>query len=496
MAISFIGLIFLLLAGCGVLLVTIVGGKMVSQALCSRQPTEAPQASSGIGSVIGGLFGMGILLAIFAVPVLLLVSYQRVDSRHIEPDEPASAAVVYTSSQSDAVDVSESDANEGEAESEAVELAEAPIVLPDWVRAEPKGSVVVVESLPSVTEDDARADAHKKASELLLTKYNGAAIPGSWSIDPDRVGAIRKTYTEQIPWDFSAGTDFSSTSQDLQDGKAFRTYLQVDTGQHVQHAMYTAWRSGAARRRVEVVTVASGLMVGAVALLAVFFRVEKRGFFRRTARVGALLGSLGLVIGSCGVAADGLDGPIGPAPIPPGHDHSATHISTTRADHGSTGQTGTSNFAGLKIHGNRIGFVVVGDQQLTDEAKPIAKEIARCINGFEHVNFKVFCDTHGRRSQYGGVAGYRKQTTRPAIERQIRNNFQNGGAPGFPHKTLQNVSGNFNPDRVIIICRNVNEFGDEASHLTEAFDVPADVFEFDGNRLVRWSEDCDGGQCD
>lgn len=548
MAVAWVVLIPLALCG-GILLVTLLG-KMFFQVLgggTANQQAVTPvaQTGPGVNSLLGLLVGMAILLAVFVMPVLFWAGVSRkvtypsqqssafdapqqmvfgnnravFNSSHtFESSNGNEQAELINSLENAITKLEKTDIpsptlqtlrglkqtlptlykSQGEAtasdEEGTVQLAEAPLTVPGWARQPATGGLQVIESDPCISEEEAVKDAWGKAAKLLASTYEEANGPMDWRVDLRELGAVRKEYTEQFPWDFKAESGFDSATE----GKdyAYKTYLQVDTSPEVLSSMYGQWRRVTSKNRVEVVTVAAGLLIGAVTLLAVFFRIEKRGFIRRSARFASLLGAAGLVVGSCGVAAEGLNN-VRPPRAPAGVDEAVgeEHYVIQRPAVG-----GSSEFSGIPIDSRRLGFIVVGDGSLGNEAnsKLIASEIAKCVNSFKEIDYKIFCESSRQRIQFGGTASSNTPTNESAIKRIIQVAFPRKSESVFPDKTINNVLMNYGPDRVVIICNSADKHCNEAQQLMKAFgrDVPADIFQFSDDELALWSVPSAGSHCD
>ncbi|MFK7819663.1 MAG: hypothetical protein AB8G99_13170, partial [Planctomycetaceae bacterium] len=224
MALSFIGLILLLLCGCAAFFFLILGGKMLFNAIgggtANATEYQQPSGRSHRGvSAVGILLGVALLTAIFAFPILFVVGTSRnqklaeasmveamratEDARasrmkaqdSVFPNPPIVTAVptsgetspedlreVLTGTISEfkksknpfikrflptllkRQDASNSELNEDEADQP---LAEAPLERPEWTKQSAADLHVVV-SEPRASESAAREQAFARATDLLM----------------------------------------------------------------------------------------------------------------------------------------------------------------------------------------------------------------------------------------------------------------------------------------------------------------------------------------
>lgn len=513
MALSFFGLILLLLIGGG-LIFALVGGAALFKAVDGEQGrqtmashSQRPRKSGS--TLIGIMFGTLALLAILAVPVLFIagsrVSHQTpTESASYAFDQPAEQVRVFESEASGSVSImpmpetpavpDTPEINKKEAllnalKNTLVKLEESEIPLPgvrairdfqqvlptlyerkdvaappaddatdkatnaaserpEWT-SQSNNNFHVVVSEPRATEAAAKEQAFERATDLVMKDYhqqnNGA---GNWSVDLRNANAVRRQYTEQIPWDFAAGSNFDSETS--LEGTAYQTYLEVSTAPEVHSAVYQQWKASAAESRLETVAAASGCMIAAVALLAVFLRVEKRGFFRRSVRGASLLGAGGLLLTSMVVAAEGFDEP--------------THVGPARERSQGTqepgelvrlsGTFGSSTFADTQLRARRIGFLVVGGSELQEgEAlELISKEIAECVGGFGTVDYRVYCESEQRLVQTGGRSRNGEQPKRGFLEGTIGAAFANCDDAVLPKQAVRSLLATYRPDEIVVIC--------------------------------------------
>lgn len=464
----------------------------------NRRERHQSQTKSGVGGVLTAFVVGAVLLLMLAIPAISFLSFRK-DVEHSRVRTRArTRQLVETSSSEPSTEVDLAERRiDGPAERIAqLELpAELPADAPAWTRAGDQHglSVVVGERMPS--PERAEANAIQLASQILMSEYR-KENPGSgtWNVDIEHLDtpAITKRYTKEVTWDFGKvpGSDAADTTDDrIIEGNVYRTYLQVKTNLHVKHAVFNQWQRQARNDRLESVTLTAGGFVGAIALLGLFFRIEKRGLVRRTARIATLLGAVGLGTASTLASADGLSAPTHTGPALSGIQ-GADRFSVANNDRHSEdaiayADTGASkpsaNFTAFLVHGNRVAFLVLGDEHLTESGKAeyVAKEIVECLDHFgSNINYRIVCQSESKVRNHDGHGQIDQEKLRETLE----STFERGSEPAFPRTSVGLIQA-FGPDEVVLIrdTKTKSCSGQRISgrKLTELFgtDIPVNVVE-------------------
>ncbi len=451
------------------------------------------------GNALGTVFALGImLLGFLALPMLF---YARTQAREMPPAALEHAgyatapAVRVTIDPAPAASLEKPMSSEGrEFEEPEVDLdteqeltAEAPSTLPDWATTEPDRQqglhVVLGDWFPS--RKKAERDALAKATDLLMTEYRSqnTGVRG-WQprIESLETSFVSKRHTEEQLHDYGAVPGADADDQDdapIIEGMVYRTHLLVRTSDDVKHAVYRQWKHDVRQGRLEEVTLTAGGFVGAIALLALYFRVEKRGFVRRSARGVALLGALGLGTASTLAAVEGLGTPAheGPARLETQLDHVSVDFDEVRYARACLAIDGLSlaTFNEIPPFATRkTAFLVLGDEQLGTDANIdlLCNEISRFESDFDG-QYKLFCESDkGSPTRVQGV---------PLIRQTLRTRFTSGAGSVFPRNAVHNVL-QYEPDNVILIrnsdagkCRGQKLTGSKLAQLFEESGLPITV---------------------
>ncbi len=364
----------------------------------------------------------------------------------------------------------------------AAPLAEAPTGPPAWARDEvtaPHRHVVM--SHPHASRAAAWKDALRQATDIVTADYhNHMRGVGNWMPDLESLNqnAIALSYTEQLAWDFGAGTEFAS-SKDLT-SNAYRTYLLVETTPPVRRAVYQQWREQVRGERLTAALLICGGLVLVVMTLAAYYRMDSGsgGWRRRLLQTTALLISIAALGVTAGEASrrlpQGTTNHVGPyaaeRPVAPGgaNEHaswfglrpmSATHHRerVTIVEPPAEASPPEARFLTLPIQGRRVAFVVLGDRQLagSGRAERISDEICRSVSGLKSGEFRVVCESSSGMTLANGkvvnhcisTSGGQPRNVRDAIKRC----FLKDARATSPRNAMQ-LALQFNPDTLILIC--------------------------------------------
>ncbi len=326
------------------------------------------------------------------------------------------------------------------ADSDLMAIGKLPADAPTWAK-DPN----VVKSGPSASKKSARKRALAQATQMLMNQYseehNGV---GTWQPDIETLAhnVVTREYTGEIPWNLTAGTDFKP--KEVLPDTAYVTYMQVDAGPQANAAIYRQWKQEVSDGRLESVTFVFGGLTAAIALFATYLRIEKRGFLRRTVRFASLITAAGLGITSTIAGAEAFS-------QSNHHYNSNGHRHRESEEHRTAHQSDPmrmSQFAGIPLSGHRIGFVVLGDHRFAEGNKieSVAKEINRCVTGFENVDYRVFCESDQGLKLTRKSRNPRTRTIRQTLARCFTNRAQ----AVLPRNAINNLKS-FDPDQIILI---------------------------------------------
>lgn len=535
-------LLWCLVAGVGLLVRLFSGGGAVSDN--EQQFATAPpkRATSQLRTIVGVVFSLGVVLAVMAVPLVFYTSVSRVEHSPVSQVNYRGAVSEVTHRSSQPADRELGSTPHGEidvAQSEelksilskvstaidAIEesriplasvdlvrtlrkfesslhgqeeintetpamLAEAPEGVPAWAKETPPktSNLHIVISQPRASAEKARADALSQATQIVMDAY-GSRNRGvdHWTVDLQQLdyNAIAKEQTQQFPWNFTTNVE----------GTAYQTYMQVRTTPEVHSAVYAQWKSQVSHGRLEMVLGMSMGLVASVALLAVFFRIERKGFWRRSLRFASLLGAGAVGLVSVVAGAEGLSQPnhIGPARNNSHHPHDQPQyqVHNQNSRNASRMSGSHSSFAGIPLNGRKIGFVVLGDRHFcqSDKIDRVANEIAKCVKGFGRVDYRIFCESDRGMKLTRSDGPLQTRTVRQTLRRC----FTPQAESVVPENAARNVL-RFRPDQIVLIrdatAEAARESGPDAegvllARLFKRAKVPVHVIELGQQSDIR-----------